>query len=61
MTERKLMKDGFDRSAILRISKVLRNTLSDFDEKGFQEQAMDGIEKLELKQRVSHLILVLHS
>ena len=61
MTERKLMKDGFDKPAILRISKVLRNTLPDFDEKGFQEQALDGIEKLELKQRVSHLIFVLHS
>ena len=61
MTERKLMKDGFDRAAILRISKALRNALPDFDEEGFQEQALGGIEKFELKQRVSHLILVLHS
>jgi 3-methyladenine DNA glycosylase AlkC len=68
MTERKLMKDGFDGSAIRRISKALRKTLPDFgenfpdfSEKRFQEQALNGIEKLELKQRVSHLVRVLHS
>ena len=67
MTERKLMKDGFDGSAIRRISKALRKTLPDFgenfpdfSEKRFQEQALNGIEKLELKQRVSHLVRVLH-
>jgi 3-methyladenine DNA glycosylase AlkC len=55
------MKDGIDRQAVLRISKALRKASPDFDEKGFQHLALDGIEKLELKQRISHLIGALHS
>lgn len=58
--QQRLMKDGLNAEAIMRISKSLEKVSPDFNAKGFQEDALIAIENLELKQRVEALIEVLH-
>lgn len=60
MTSKTLMKDGIGKPAIARISNALKQNLPEFNEKKFQQLALNGLDQLELKQRVYHLINVLH-
>lgn len=55
-----LMKDGLDGTAIKRISSGLKQLMPDFDVDQFDAEALKGLAALELKQRVQHLIRVLH-
>ncbi len=56
-----LMKDGLGASAIQRISAALYELMGEhFPQKKFEKQALRGLDALELKQRVEHLIVVLH-
>ena len=55
-----LMKNGLGNSAIARIAKALNLVLDDFDQTLFIKQALANIEALELKERVVHIIAVLH-
>jgi len=59
MSERRLMKEGLNRDAIKRISTVLQTIENDFATHEFIEEAVVGITRLELKQRVSFIITVL--
>ncbi|MEH6570923.1 MAG: hypothetical protein V7709_17715 [Halioglobus sp.] len=54
------MKNGLSKNAVKRIASIMGELYSDFDSSAFSTQAMAGLETLELKQRVSHLITVLH-
>ncbi|MEE9368537.1 MAG: DNA alkylation repair protein [Pontiella sp.] len=60
MAEQRLMKDGLGKDAIGRIAKSLAHTVPDFPGEDFTADALDGIQSLELKDRVRHLIAVLH-
>lgn len=60
MAEQKLMKDGIDGVAIQRISDAMSQLVPTFDASLFEKKANEGLESLELKQRVSHLIEALH-
>lgn len=55
-----LMKDGLSRPAVVRIASSLSQVAPDFKKDAFVRDAMEGIEALELKERVRHLIQVLH-
>ncbi|MGH1372143.1 MAG: hypothetical protein ACRBBW_08925 [Cellvibrionaceae bacterium] len=58
-----LMKNGLGPAAVERIALALSKTESlkySFDRAAFKQQAIDGLDKLELKQRVQHLIDTLH-
>jgi 3-methyladenine DNA glycosylase AlkC len=59
MSEQKLMKDMLGEQAISQISQTLAMCLTDFPQQKFIEQARAGLNELELKQRVEHLIAVL--
>jgi 3-methyladenine DNA glycosylase AlkC len=59
MSEQKLMKDQLADQAITQISQALAACLTDFPQQAFIRQALDGLEELELKQRVNHIIVVL--
>jgi len=59
MSEQKLMKDRLGEQAISQISQVLAMCLVDFPQQKFIKQALAGLNELELKQRVDHLIAVL--
>ncbi len=54
------MKDGLGADAVARISGSLLRTMPGFPVEDFSAQAMDGILDLELKDRVKHLVGVLH-
>lgn len=54
------MKDGLGADAVARISGSLLRTIPGFPVEDFSAQAMDGILDLELKDRVRHLVGVLH-
>ena len=60
MSEQKLMKDALGEAAILRIQKAFKKSYPQFYELGFHQSAMNGIESLELKERVNKLIFDLH-
>lgn len=60
MTESSLMKEGLNSAAIMRIGKNLAQVLPHFDVRAFHRDALQGLEPLELKGRVHHLIAVLH-
>ena len=60
MSSQSLMKDGLGEAAIDRIVSGLNAVLPDFDSRGFKRAALDGLEALELKERVRHLIEVMH-
>ncbi len=61
MTEQPLMKDGLNPAAIKRIANSLAQVIPNFNARAFQRDAVRGIEELELKARVHHLIDVLHT
>jgi len=60
MAEQRLMKDGLGPAAIARIGKSLAQVVPQFNARQFQRDAEQGLESLELKARVHHLIEVLH-
>lgn len=60
MTEQKLMKDGLGMAAVDRIATGVQKAWPKFDNKGFVLSATSGLDTLELKQRVQHLIKALH-
>lgn len=55
-----LMKDGLGANAIKRIANSIALVVPGFNAKAFQKDAQRGLEALELKARVQHLIGVLH-
>lgn len=55
-----LMKDGLGVHAVKRIGDSLALVVPGFNAKAFQKDAERGLDKLELKARVHHLIAVLH-
>lgn len=59
-SESTLMKDGLNTHAIQRIGKSLEKVVPDFNAKRFHKNALQGIDQLELKQRVQHIIQHLH-
>jgi len=59
MSEQKLMKSGLATDAVLRICTVLAEIIDDFPVAQFQNDGLHGLDDLELKQRVDHLIAVL--
>lgn len=54
------MKNGLSTSAVKRIANAMGRLSANFDRSAFSAQAMTGLETLELKERVSHLIAALH-
>ena len=55
-----LMKDGLSVHAIKRIANSVALVVPGFNAKTFQKDAVRGLDELELKARVNHLIAVLH-
>lgn len=55
-----LMKDGLGMHAVKRIAKSVALVVPGFNAKAFQRDAERGLDELELKARVHHLIAVLH-
>lgn len=55
-----LMKNGLSQPAISRISNALSHVLIDFNSKSFENACLNGLDTLELKERVNHIIKVLH-
>ena len=55
-----LMKDGLGVHAIKRIANSVALVVPGFNAKAFQKDAVRGLDELELKARVHHLIEVLH-
>lgn len=55
-----LMKDGLGVHAVKRIAKSVALVVPGFNAKAFQKDAERGLDELELKARVHHLIAVLH-
>ncbi len=60
MAEQSLMKDGLGPAAIARIGNSLAQIIPHFNSRRFQRDAVQGLESLELKARVHHLIAILH-
>jgi len=54
------VKNNLSEQAVNRISAALSKSISDFDSEGFKTHALLGLNNLELKQRVTHLINVMH-
>lgn len=54
------MKNGLSKPAILRISQALNKVTPSFKPHEFKDSCLNGLEHLELKERVSHIIQVLH-
>ncbi len=59
MSEQQLMKEGLGADSIARIANVLSTIIDGFPSQSFKEVALSGLDTLELKQRVDHLIAVL--
>lgn len=55
------MKDGLGAKAVQRMAESLKRTVPGFPKPQFIAEAMDGIEELELKDRVRYLIRVLNT
>ena len=55
-----LMKDGLGPKAIKRIGSSIALVVPGFNARAFQKDAERGLDELELKARVHHLIAVLH-
>ncbi len=60
MEKQRLMKDGLGAAAIMRLAEALEQTVPGFPKKPFITAALNGLEALELKERVRHIIAVLH-
>lgn len=54
------MKNHLSEQAINRIASALSKSFSDFDSQSFKSRALLGLDNLELKERVTHLIEVMH-
>ncbi|MGD8347419.1 MAG: hypothetical protein PVI83_09230, partial [Lysobacterales bacterium] len=54
------MKHGLGRPAIERIAAALSAVVPGFDAKAFTSQALDGLDALELKGRVRHVMAAMH-
>ena len=61
MAKQRLMKDGLNAAAVERIAKSFKKTHPDFPTKPFIADALSNLETLELKDRVRHIIRVLHN
>ena len=61
MSQPILMKDGLNSRAVARIALAFKLSWPQFADDKFRPQALQGLENLELKQRVNHLILVLQN
>ncbi len=61
MSEQALMKDKLGKDAVLGISQTLAKVMVDFPADAFIDDACLGLERLELKQRVEHLIAILNT
>ncbi len=61
MATQPLMKDGLGHSAIDRIAAAFKRSDSSFPVAKFRQLAHSGLEALELKARVHHLIAALHT
>lgn len=61
MATQQLMKDGLGPVALRRIADALHSAWKDFPRQRFMRGANDGLEELELKQRVRHIIGVLQT
>ncbi len=59
-TSPSLMKDGLNSAAVSRIATSLQQLVPGFNAKRFHKNALIGIDALELKQRVHHIIQHLH-
>lgn len=59
MAEQMLMKNGLNKQAISRIAKGIWAVYSDFDIAKFENDCVKGLAKLELKERVLHIIVQL--
>ena len=59
MSEQRLMKDGLNEAAVRRMANALAK-VSDLPVESFVGAAMAGMDALELKERVRHLIGILH-
>ncbi|PAJ75414.1 hypothetical protein CJF42_05435 [Pseudoalteromonas sp. NBT06-2] len=55
------MKNNLSEHAVNRIAHALSKSISDFDTQLFQTQALSGLLSLELKERVIHIINVMHT
>jgi 3-methyladenine DNA glycosylase AlkC len=55
-----LMKNGLAKPAVIRIAGALKAVIIDFSEENFIKSCLTDLDKLELKQRVNHLIKVIH-
>ena len=60
MTDQQLIKDGLGEEAVGRVAASLARVIPGFPEDRFLQAAMDGIEDLELKDRVRHMVRVLN-
>jgi len=60
MAENRLMKDGLGEDAVERITQAFALSSNDFPVDQFRSDALNGLDALELKERVHHLIEVLH-
>ena len=59
MSDESLMKNGLAEPAVGRIAQALSASAEGFATRIFIDQAMEGLDQLELKQRVHHLIDVM--
>ncbi len=55
----RLMKDGLDKPAVVRLRAALSAADPDFDGADFQRRSLRGLRALELKDRVRHLMAVM--
>lgn len=53
------MKDGLDRAAVTRIGAALAQVAPRFNRRAFEREVVDGLDELELKARVRHVIAAL--
>ncbi|MES0372256.1 MAG: hypothetical protein ABUK11_08255, partial [Mariprofundaceae bacterium] len=60
MAENRLMKDGLGADAVERIVCAFASTVDGFPAEQFRSDALNGLDEFELKERVAHLITVLH-
>ena len=60
MAQQRLMKDGLGLAAIQRISAVFAQLSDEFNAAEFEHGCLDGLQALELKERVQHIITVMH-
>ncbi len=59
MSEQTALKAQLGQAAVAQLARLLHSVYPDFDKPGFIKQANEGLEALELKDRVRHLIAVL--